>query len=132
MGSTSKSMQHVFSPRRVFKSFGYAITGLKDMLRTEQNARFHLVVSICVLIASALFHLSGTEWCIVLLCIALVWAGEAFNTAVETITDHLFHEFNETARIIKDVSAGAVFVCAMISIICGIIIFLPKILNWLF
>jgi len=122
MASISKQI------KRLFKSFGYAIKGLRQMLKTEQNARVHLFVTVCVLIAGALCCLSWLEWCIVLLCIALVWAAEAFNTAVETITDHLFKERNETARIIKDVAAGAVFVCAMISAICGIIIFLPKLL----
>ena len=125
MGSTSNGI------RRLFKSFRYAINGLKEMLKTEQNARVHLVVTVCVLMAGGLFSISWLEWCIILICIALVWAAEAFNTAVEAITDHLIKERNENARIIKDVSAGAVFVCALVSAVCVIIIFLPRLLDWL-
>ncbi|HBL72386.1 MAG TPA: diacylglycerol kinase, partial [Bacteroidales bacterium] len=78
--------------------------------------------------AALLLGLTATEWCLILLCMALVWAAEAFNTAIETVTDHLFKERNETARIIKDVAAGAVLVCAVAAAACGLIIFIPKIL----
>lgn len=114
--------------RRLIKSFGYALKGLHQMVKTEQNARVHLMVTVLVLIAALLFGLTATEWCLILLCMALVWAAEAFNTAIETVTDHLFKERNETARIIKDVAAGAVFVCAVAAAACGLIIFIPKIL----
>jgi len=46
---------------------------------------------------------------------------------MEKLTDHLFPEHHETARIVKDVSAGAVLVCAIVALVCGLIIFLPKI-----
>jgi diacylglycerol kinase (ATP) len=114
--------------RRLIKSFGYALKGLHQMVKTEQNARVHLMVTVLVLIAALLLGLTATEWCLILLCMALVWAAEAFNTAIETVTDHLFKDRNETARIIKDVAAGAVFVCAVAAAACGLIIFIPKIL----
>lgn len=114
--------------RRLIKSFGYALKGLHQMVKTEQNARIHLMATVTVLIAALLLGLTATEWCLILLCMALVWAAEAFNTAIETVTDHLFKERNETARIIKDVAAGAVFVCALAAAACGLIIFIPKIL----
>lgn len=114
--------------RRLIKSFGYALKGLHQMVKTEQNARVHLMATVTVLIAALLLGLTATEWCLILLCMALVWAAEAFNTAIETVTDHLFKERNETARIIKDVAAGAVFVCALAAAACGLIIFIPKIL----
>lgn len=114
--------------RRLIKSFGYALKGLCLMVKTEQNARVHLLASALVLIAAVWLGLTATEWCLILLCMAVVWAAEAFNTAIETITDHLFKERNETARVIKDVAAGAVFVCALAAAACGLIIFLPKIL----
>ena len=71
-------------------------------------------------------RISTSEWCIILVLIALVWATEAFNTVIEKLTDHLFHDYHETARIAKDISAGAVLVCAVVALICGLIIFLPK------
>jgi diacylglycerol kinase len=77
-------------------------------------------------LAGILLRISSAEWCIVSISIALVWATEAFNTVIEKLVDHLFPEYHETARIAKDISAGAVLVCAIAALICGLIIFLPK------
>jgi len=114
---------------RFLKSLGFAVQGLRQLLKTEQNARIHLFVSVTVIVAGFFFCLTAMEWCIVVLCMGLVWAAEAFNTALETVTNHLFKERNETARIIKDVSAGAVLMCALAAAVCGLIIFLPKVLS---
>jgi diacylglycerol kinase len=113
---------------RLIKSFGYAFTGIYDLLRSEPNTRIHLLATVCALIAGFILRISKTEWCIILIVIALVWAAEAFNTAIEKMTDQLFPEFHEKARFAKDVSAGAVLVCAIAALICGLIIFIPKIL----
>ena len=113
---------------RLIKSFGYAFTGIYDLLRSEPNSRIHLLATFCAIIAGILLRISRSEWCIILIVIALVWAAEAFNTAIEKMTDQLFPEFHEKARFAKDVSAGAVLVCAIAALICGLIIFIPKIL----
>ena len=115
--------------RKLIKSFGYAWTGIKDMLRTEQNSRIHLIVAISVVAAGFLFRIETWEWCVIALCIALVFAAEALNTVLEKLTDHLFPERHETARAAKDIAAGAVLICAMISVVCGLLIFLPKLVH---
>ena len=110
----------------LIKSFGYAFTGIYDLLRSEPNSRIHLLATFCAIITGILLRISRAEWCIILIVIALVWAAEAFNTAIEKLTDQLFPEFHEKARFAKDVSAGAVLVCAIAALICGLIIFIPK------
>jgi diacylglycerol kinase (ATP) len=120
-----------FSFRKLFRSFGYALTGMKELIRSEQNARIHLFISICVIIAGFLFRLAAWEWCVVSLCIGLVFAAEAFNTVIEKLVDHLFPHKHETARLAKDIAAGAVLFCAVMSVVCGIILFLPKLLSLL-
>jgi diacylglycerol kinase len=114
---------------RLIKSFGYAFKGIYDLLRLEPNSRIHLLATVCALIAGILLRISRSEWCIILIVITLVWAAEAFNTAIEKLTDHLFPEYNETARFAKDVAAGAVLVCAMAALVCGLIIFIPKLMS---
>jgi diacylglycerol kinase len=114
---------------KLIKSFGYALSGLADLFKTEQNAKIHLAITILVISAGLIFKIAPIEWCIVLICIALVISTEALNTCIEKTIDYLFKEKNETARIVKDISAGAVLICAIISVICGLIIFLPKVLN---
>jgi diacylglycerol kinase (ATP) len=118
-----------FNARKLFKSFGYAISGLRNLIRSEQNARIHLMISLGVILAGFLLQLSAIEWCVVALCIGLVFAAEGFNTAFEKIVDHLFPEFHETARQVKDIAAGAVLICALMAAMCGIVLFLPKLVS---
>jgi len=113
-------------------SFKYAFEGLFFIIMSEPNARLHIIATILVLAAGFFFHLSYLEWCSIIVIIALVWATEAFNTIIEKIIDHLFPEHNESAKIIKDISAGAVLICAIAALVIGLIIFLPKILNFTF
>ena len=114
------------------KSFSYAFKGLYDLVKSEPNARIHLVATIAAVSAGIFFRISNTEWCIILIVIALVWAAEAINTVIEKLVDHLFPEYHETARIVKDIAAGAVLVCAIVALICGLIVFLPKLVSIVF
>lgn len=109
------------------KSFGYAFTGIYELIKSEPNARIHLLATIVVAFAGFFLKISSAEWCVVLIVIALVWAAEAFNTVIEKLSDYLFPEYHETARMAKDVSAGAVLICAMVALAIGLIIFVPKI-----
>jgi diacylglycerol kinase (ATP) len=112
--------------KRRFQSFGFAFKGIFELVKSEPNARIHLFATFCALFCGFIFKISESEWCAILIVIGLVWAAEAFNTVVEKLVDHLFPEFHETARVTKDIAAGAVLICAIISVIVGLIIFLPK------
>lgn len=114
------------------KSFHFAFTGLKELVKSEPNARIHLVATILAIVAGIFFKISTNEWCIVSIVIGLVWAAEGFNTVIEKLVDHITPEYNETARVVKDISAGAVLACAIGAFACGCFIFLPRIINWLF
>ena len=111
---------------RRIKSFGYALSGIRELFKSEPNARIHSLATLCALALGISLKISKSEWCIILIVIALVWAAEAFNTVVERLVDHLFKDYHDTARIAKDISAGAVLICAISALICGLIIFLPK------
>ena len=61
--------------------------------------------------------------------IGAVIALELINTAIEAVVDLVTEEYHPLAKVAKDTSAAAVFVFAIIAIIVGIIIFLPKIIG---
>ena len=109
-------------------SFRYAFNGLKILVKEEHNARIHLFIATCVLIAGAVFKISTSEWIAVIFCIGLVIALELINSAIENTADLISKEKNETIKKIKDLSAGAVLVAAIASAIIGLIIFLHRIL----
>jgi diacylglycerol kinase len=108
------------------KSFADAVEGIKHVLQTQQNARIHLLFTLAVFLFGFILQINRLEWIGLILVVGLVWMAEIFNTAVEMFVDLVSPEHNKGAGIIKDVSAGAVFVAAMISILVGILIFGPK------
>lgn len=113
--------------KRLLKSFSFAFQGIIYTIKTEQNMKIHLTISIFVLFASFYFQISKLEWCIVLLTIGGMFCMELINTAIERVIDMYTSEFHPLAKAAKDASAGAALIFAIISVIIGIMIFLPYI-----
>jgi diacylglycerol kinase len=109
------------------KSFGYALGGMRAFFVTEANGRIHLAAAILVTAAGWYFEITLTEWCIQWLCIAMVIALEMINSAIEKSIDLYVSNIHPKAKYIKDVSAAAVLMAAVISVIVAAIIYIPKI-----
>ncbi|GAB6012077.1 diacylglycerol kinase family protein [Viscerimonas tarda] len=119
--------QQKFSLKNRLRSFKYAFNGLRIMIREEHNSWIHIFVSLCVLIAGFLLKITTYEWIAVIFCIGFVMALELINSAIENMADFVSPERHAMIKKIKDLSAGAVLIGAIISAIIGLIIFLPKI-----
>lgn len=113
--------------KKLINSFKYAIEGICEAFKTERNMKIHIFVMILVIVAGILLKINKLEWIICVLCFAMVIGGELLNTAIETVVDIAMPYKDEKAKIAKDVSAGAVLVFAIGAVICGLIIFVPKI-----
>lgn len=111
--------------RKFFYSFGYALEGVRTALG-EQNMRFHVVSAFVVLAAGVFTGLSTLEWCVIVIVMGLVLAAEIFNTALERVVDLASPDIHPLAKQAKDLAAGAVLVIAGMSVIIGLLIFLPK------
>jgi diacylglycerol kinase len=112
--------------RSRIRSIQIALDGVKQVIITQQNARIHAGFSLAVVLLGMLFNISRWEWMVLLLVIGLVWTAEIFNTAVEMMTDLISPEDNPLIKTIKDISAGAVMVAAIISILVGLMLFGPR------
>lgn len=115
--------------KKLRNSFKYAFQGIEEAWKTEQNLKIHFMIMALVIIAGVIFKISLMEWMVCLLLFAIVISLELINTAIETTVDIAMPEINEKAKYAKDIAAGAVLFSAMISIIIGLIIFLPKIFG---
>ena len=73
------------------------------------------------------FNIAALEWCVCLWCIALVFVTEIINTSLENLCDTIEEQNNPLIRNAKDMAAGAVLVCAIVSVFVGLIIFIPKV-----
>lgn len=113
------------------KSFGFAINGIKSVIRSEANMKIHIAISIAVVILGILLKISLNEWLVCLLCMAIVFSLEMLNTAIEHIVDLVSPDYHPLAGKAKDAAAGAVLVAATLAAITGTCIFLPKLLHFL-
>jgi diacylglycerol kinase len=104
------------------KSLSFALNGLKLVLK-EKHFKIHLVLAVLVLLLGFYFHVNKTEWLVVLFCISIVLSLETINTAIEYFVDLVEPNQNIKAGAIKDLSAAAVLIASIISVIIGIMIF---------
>ena len=112
-------------------SFGYAFEGIWTGICKERNMKIHCLAIIAVTCAGTLFHITPAEWCICVLLFGLVSSLELVNTAVEAVVDLATEEKKPLAKIAKDTAAGAVLFSAIISVIIGLVIFLPYVMELL-
>lgn len=113
-----------YTKSRLF-SFKYAITGLVYVIKTQRNAWIHLAATVLVILSGFMLRIQISDWLWLALAIAIVWAAEIINTAIETIVDLVSPEFNPIAKIVKDCAAAAVLVLSGFSVIAGIIVLYP-------
>ena len=125
----SKKGSEKFSLKKRSKSALYALNGLRVLFLEEHNSRIHIAIVIVVVTGGFLLKISNTEWLVICIVIALVFSLEIINSAIENICDYISPQWSEVIKKVKDLAAAAVFVSSVISVICGAIIFLPKLYN---
>ena len=105
-------------------SFYAAGRGIAHAVRCERNMRIHLMFMAYVLIFGAIGRVGAKSFAMFFLCFSAVISAEAFNTAIERLCDMLQPGFDRRIAVIKDISSGAVLVCAVCTACAGLVIFL--------
>ncbi len=123
-----KEQDHFSIPKRI-KSFKFAFKGIRYLIGTQHNMWIHLTAALIVVAVGFYFSISTVEWVLVSLTIGMVFTAEAFNTAIELLVDKISPQFHPLAGRIKDVAAGAVLIAAVVAVVAGFLIFLPKIIG---
>lgn len=112
------------------KSFRVAFYGLKHAAITQANFQIQLLIGLIAVLGAYYFQFDRFEWLILILTITLVLVGELLNTVVEVVVDLAVQErLLPEAKIAKDVSAAAVLLLSLVSVIVGLILFLPHIIQ---
>ena len=106
-------------------SFGHAFRGWGYVIRNEKNAWVHAVVTIIVVCMGTWLVLSLRDWALLVLTIAMVWAAEFLNTAIEAVVDLASPVHHPLAKIGKDVGAAAVLIAACAAVLVGLLILGP-------
>ena len=89
------------------------------------------MIGITAIILGFTVSLSCFQWMLVLFCIGFVISLEMINSAIERYCDLVTTDFHPGIKIIKDVAAGAVLVASIMSLIIGLIIFIPALVDLL-
>ncbi|HIE39328.1 MAG TPA: diacylglycerol kinase family protein [Anaerolineales bacterium] len=118
--------------RDLVESFRYAFAGLGYALRTQRNTRIHLTIAAFVVVLGLWLRLSLTQWAVLALTIGFVLVGEMLNTVAETLVDLVSPGYHPLAKVIKDVTAGAVLLTAIISVVVGLLVLGPPLWERLF
>lgn len=116
------------SPNRI-QSLGYAIAGWLYMLRHQKNTRLQAVASIGIMFVALWLGISAIEWAILILTITVVWMAEFINAAVEATVNLSTSEYHPMAKVAKDVASAAVLLGVVASVIIGLLILGPPLLQ---
>lgn len=111
------------------RSVAHALCGLRCAFRQEQNFRtecvfFAVVFGLCCWLRPGL-----TAVLLLSVCAMFVLTAELFNTCVEHVCDFVQPEQHESIKLIKDISAGAVLVSVLGSLIVATATLLPALLE---
>lgn len=109
-------------------SFHYAGEGVLYAIRTQRNFRFHLVAAGGVILFGLWLGLSLSAWALLALVIGLVLVTEMVNTAAEALVDLASPEYHPLAKQVKDLTAGAVLLVALTSVVVGLLVLAPPLL----
>lgn len=128
-----KQVQQTFNKKHsIIQSFGFAINGFIRAFLLENNMKIHVAAAIVAVALGIWLHVSFIEWALLAICIAMVISFELMNTAVEKICDRISTEQHPLTKLIKDVSAAAVLVVSIGSLIVGLFIFIPKLFHQIY
>lgn len=108
------------------RSFACAGRGVALTFVSQAHAKIHVLAALVVAVLGVWYAVSPLEWCVLLLCIGLVWVAETLNTAIEFCVDLISPQHHPLAGKAKDVAAGAVLLAAATSVVVAGIIFVPR------
>ena len=107
----------------IHKSFFNAFRGVFMMIKNERNFRIEFLAFFINIFLIIYLNLTTIDAVLILIVSFGVLIAEIFNTAIEKICDIIQPEFDKRIGFIKDISAGAVILMAVLSIIVGILIY---------
>ncbi|WP_338750182.1 diacylglycerol kinase family protein [Bacillus sp. FJAT-52991] len=127
MNTVSKD-KRTFHWKRLTASHQFALQGIR-LAMDEPNFRFHMAAAVIAILMGMWLSLTKMEWVLVLFLVFGMFILEIINTAIEKTVDLVTEEYHPLAKQAKDLAAGAVLLYAFLSVIVGLIIFIPKLME---
>lgn len=113
--------------KHFWDNFINAASGILTAVKNERHMKLHVFAAFIVISLSIYYRISRLELIAIILTISAVIAAEMINTAVEAVVDLATQDYNDKAKLAKDVAAGAVLVSALFSVTIGYFVFFDRI-----
>ncbi|MEI6169787.1 MAG: diacylglycerol kinase family protein [Candidatus Saccharibacteria bacterium] len=110
-------------------SFKYAVKGMREVIKSERNAKIHLFFAGLAIVGSIILKVGVLEFLFVFTSIILVIFAEIINTAIEKTLDLISQENNHAVELTKDMMAAAVLLTAIGSLVVAFVVFVPRIIE---
>jgi undecaprenol kinase len=110
---------------RYIKSFLHACNGIWYGIKYEHNIIIMILATIVVTFMGFYFHIKPSEWLFILFAVGSVTSMEMVNSSIEATIDLITLEKHPLAKIAKDTASAASLILCVVSLIGGLIIFLP-------
>lgn len=121
----------MISPKTFYKSFRYAVRGLRTVAQHEHSFRLQLLGLVVIVACIFVLDLATWEQIMLILLSAAVLIMEVLNSIVERITDGLKPRMSPMVKEVKDMMAGAVLLTAITATIIGLMILTPALAELL-
>lgn len=105
-----------------FKNTSYAITGLKDLIKTETSFKIELIITIILLPVIIFVDATLTNKALMFISLMGMILAETINSAIERVVDLVTLEHHHMAGRAKDVGSAIVFLSIFIFVVTWSII----------
>lgn len=113
MSAAPPPFQSQHPPTTFYRSVLHAWNGLIHTVVHQRNMRMHVVAALLVGQVGAGLALGLAEKVTLIFCVLLVLFAEMLNSALEQLVDLAIQQFDEKARLTKDIAAAGVLVLAI-------------------
>lgn len=100
-------------PTSFYQSVLYAWAGLIHTVVHQRNMRMHVIAAILVGLVGSGIPLGLAEKVTLIFCVLIILFAEMLNSALEQLVDLAIQQFDEKARLTKDIAAAGVLVLAI-------------------
>lgn len=114
--------------KRIITKFKFAFTGLLYGVQHDKSIQIQAGLALIAIVMAFILRFSVIEWSIWLLCVALVLGFEYLNSALEQVLDYVQPKAHPVIKIAKDLSAAAVLIMSLVSLIIALLFVLNRLM----
>lgn len=119
------------TPKTVYQTIKNSLCGIKFYAKDGKSIILYSLGLILEIIMGIVYRINGLEWILIICFMGVLLSVELLNTAIEAACDAISKKYDPLIKIAKDCGSAATFVICVVIVILDLIIFLPKILEYI-